>query len=204
MATKQKKKYSKSSAVLLGSIVAILAGLIITGIVFFSISIHQKRELIKGGTTTTAVVDAHNVSTSYTAKAGSHTTYTIEYHFNDPATNKVVYTKGLSVSKGEYEVDAVGSFITISYLPTNPSVNQPVSDLKRISPTYGIFITLIGVVVAVAVYNVVSKKISKRFNFGKRKGARWTILYSVIILAVIFIGAVLGVYLEILLNAVLL
>lgn len=200
----QKKKYARKDKVILGILISLLVALFLVGVVFFAVSIHHKRELLRDGDGAIAVVDAHSLDTSYTPKAGSHTTYTIDYHFLDNASQQVVTTKHFSISENEYNTYNIGSFIPVSYLRDNAGVNQPTEDLKRISPTYGIFIILLGVVIAVGVYVQLSKRIAKRYGMKKRTGVIWILIQTIAVLAVIFVGAVLGVLILRLLEVLLL
>lgn len=189
----QKKKYVRKDKIILGILISLLVALFLVGIVFFAVSIYHKRELLKDGMSAIAVVDAHSLDTTYTPKAGSHTTYTIDYHFLDSAAQRVVTTKHFSISENEYNTYDIGSFIPVSYLRNNAAVNQPTEDLKRISPAYGIFIILLGVVIAVGLYVQLSKRIAKRYGMKKRTGAIWILIQTIAVLAVTFVGVVLGV-----------
>lgn len=143
-----KKQPSKKAVIATRIIIATLALIAALAIFFFVRSIADKRILLDNGEQVTGMVQAHDVDVSV-SRSTSLTARKITYSFTPQSSKEEVTKKDFIVSKKEYEKYPTGSQIQITYLPGNPSMNQPSVSLRHIPSLAVPFIYLILVIVVI-------------------------------------------------------
>lgn len=140
-----KKRPSKKAILSTRIIIATFVLIAALVIFFFVSSIVDKRILLDNGEQVTGTVQAHDMDVT-TSRGGSLTKRKITYSFTPHGSNEEVTTKDFSVSRKEYENYPTGSRIQITYLPTNPSMNQPSVSLRHMPslavPFMHLFLTI--------------------------------------------------------------
>ena len=158
------KKQPSKKAIIATQIIIATLGLIAALMIFFFIrSITDKRTLLDNGVQVTGVVKAHEVDV-HVSRSTSLTTRTVAYSFTPRGSKEKVTKEDFVVSKKEYEQYPEGSQIPITYLPDNPSMNQPSVSLRHIPSQTVPFVYLILAIVMMIFSGKLVKSLNAKYN----------------------------------------
>jgi hypothetical protein len=161
--TKQNKKSEKIVKIVGYSLLAIAVAILL---VFIYRSFVNKIALFHEGTQVEGVVDAKDVDS---APRGGFTRRAINYSFTPLNSNNVIKREDVSVFKGEYDNYKNGDAISITYLESDTSVNEPTFALNNLSSNYFDIFMFAGLFGSFYGYNRLSRRY-KVLNVRSYKG----------------------------------
>ena len=161
--TKSKKSAKKNTLIL--KCVLIIIVILVAAIAgyFFVRTIVDKKTLLDSGEQVVGVVEERDVHLT-TARTTSLTSRMISYSFTPAGSTKRITQNDFYVSRGEYEKYSTGSQIAITYLPSDPSFNQPTKSLRHMSSKAEPFVYLILVIVLAIFSSRIVKRIQTKHN----------------------------------------
>ena len=151
---KLKQKKLDTIIVVVGiSLITVVAGLIVFN---FLHSVMTKHALSDRGVEVMGVVDTRDVD----GNAGRYTVTrrSVDYSFTPEGQAEVVKRQDFPIFKNEYVSLDEGSPIPITYLESDPNVNEPTVALTHSSPTYFTIASLVGLFGAFVAYNQLAKR----------------------------------------------
>jgi hypothetical protein len=180
---KKQKPANKKAVIATRVFIAIFTVIAIVGIFFFARSISEKHTLIHTGEQAVGVVIKQDTDI-HTNRSGSFTSRTMSYSFTPEDSKQKITKSEFNVSKKEYENYPQASAIQITYLPSDPSINQPTVSLRHIPVMSVLVIYLIGIFIASYICTKIGKVIRKKYNI-KKKQSYWNMPIALVAVAII-------------------
>lgn len=128
----KKLKGRRTSFVVMSFAVVVCVALVVGPWIWLTMSVVGKRELTQTGMQTTATITKHHSRIPYGAH-GSGELFWINYTFTAGNQTKE-YATDVMLPLDLWDTVEVGSTISVTYNPGNPSEQQPTMMLKRLSP----------------------------------------------------------------------
>jgi hypothetical protein len=169
-----KKQPTRKAIISTRIIIATLALIAALVIFFFVRSIADKRTLLDNGEQATGTVQAHDVDVT-TSRGGSLTNRKITYSFTPKGSGEKVTKEDFSVSRKEYEKYPTGSQIQITYLPSNPSMNQPSVSLRHMPSLAVPFIYLFLTIAVLVSCSKLIKNLQTKYGI---KSPSWSFYFT--------------------------
>jgi len=149
---KQNKKSEKIVKIVGYSLLAIAVAILT---IFIYRSFENKIALSHEGTKVEGVVEAKDIDS---APRGGFTRRAINYSFTPLNSNDVIKRDDVSVFKGEYDNYKNGDAISVTYLESDTSVNEPTFALNNLSSNYFDIFMFAGLFGSFYGYNRLSKR----------------------------------------------
>lgn len=158
-----KKQPTKKAVIVTRIFIAVLVLAVAMTVFFFVSSIVDKRTLLDNDQRVTGTVVSHDLHTS-TSRSMSFTSRKISYSFTPKGSSEKVIQNDFYVSRKEYEKYPIGAQISVTYLPTKASMNQPSVSIGHMSPIVLNFLYLFLVIVVLIVCNKTAKNLLAKLN----------------------------------------
>lgn len=151
------------------------------------IEIMQKRRLVNGVQIMAAVTDRE--SNFNVIRGGGFSSYEIDYEFRytDSQTGqlKKQIRTNYEVYQSEYETFTPGSTFVATFIPGEPTINEPVDTAARLSPQTVLLVRLIASLIVVGMVGTLISKFSRIFErFERSKKAAIIAALSLVALVV--------------------
>jgi hypothetical protein len=193
-------KYNKKGDKIIkivGFLLLLIAVVILSMFIYRSFT--NKIALSHEGAKVEGVIEAKDVDS---APRGGFTRRSINYSFTPTNSNKTINRNDVSVFKGEYDNYKNGDAISITYLESDTSVNEPTFALNNLSSNYFDIFMFAGLFGSFYGYNRLSKRY-KVLDVRSYKGFKGVAASFIIVPVLIFGSIIFAAVIFSILNALL-